>query len=286
MNRICRIMTAFMTVVGAYMLAPVAANAQAAPAAPPVPAAAPAAAKDGANAVSLTEGYVLGPSDVIEVQVLGRDEFKPRVQVQVDGTVQLPFLGTMTASGKTVLQFGNEVKQALKNGGYYADPVVTITVASYASRYVVVLGEVAQPGLVTVDRSYRASEILARVGGLRESAVDVLTVTRSSGEELSLNVKAIATGGPQEDPIINPGDKIYVAKAPTFYVYGQIGAPGNYKIDRGMTMRQAIARAGGLTPLGSEGRIKVIRDGTEIRKFKLDQELKDGDVVVVGEKFF
>jgi polysaccharide biosynthesis/export protein len=279
MNGIYRIMMAMLVVAGAHVLVPARAAAQS-------PAVPEAAANSDAKAISLTGGYVLGPSDVVEVQVLGREEFKPRVQVQVDGTVQLPFLGTMTASGKTVLQFGEEVKRALKGGGYYSDPVVTVTVASYASRYVVVLGEIAQPGVVPVDRAYRASELLARVGGLRESATDMLHVTRSSGEQFDLDVKTIATGGGDQDPIINPGDKIYVPKADTFYIYGQIGAPGNYKIERGMTMRQALARAGGLTPLGSEGRIKVTRDGKEIRKFSLDDPLKDKDVVVVGEKFF
>lgn len=262
--------------------------------APPVPAppatsgavaAAPAPAP-AAGPVTLNDGYVLGAGDVVDVTVLGRPEFNPRVQIQTDGTLQLPFLGTVKAADLTVLQFRERVRNALMAGGYYADPVVNVAVSTYASRYVTVLGDVGQPGLVPVDRAYRVSEILARVGGARDTGADILTLRRATGEEIKLDLKEIAVGGPAEDPIVNPGDKIFIPKAETFYVYGQISRPGTYKIDQGMTLRKAIASAGGLTSMGSEKRVKVFRDGREIKKFELGALIKNGDVVVVGERFF
>ncbi len=261
--------------------------------APPVPAptsgaavaAAPAPAP-AAGPVTLNDGYVLGAGDVVDVTVLGRPEFNPRVQIQADGTLQLPFLGTVKAADLTVLQFRERVRNALMAGGYYADPVVNVAVATYASRYVTVLGEVGQPGLVPVDRAYRVSEILARVGGARDTGADILSLRRATGEEIKLDVRTIAIGGPAEDPVVNPGDKIFIPKAETFYVYGQISRPGTYKIDQGMTLRKAIASAGGLTSMGSEKRVKVFRDGREIKKFDLGALIRNGDVVVVGERFF
>lgn len=267
--------------IGMLMVGGLSASASAQGAPPAPPAAAPAKA-----AVSLTEGYVLGPGDVVEVAVLGRDEFKPRVQVQVDGTIQLPFINSVQASNLTVLQLRERVRQLLKDGGYYADPVVAVNVANFASRYVIVLGEVGTPGLVPVDRAYRISEIVARVGGTRDSASDTISLRRASGEEIKLNMRAIATGGNEEDPIVNPGDKIYVAAAETFYIYGQVSAPGTYRVDRDMTLRKALARGGGLTSLGSEKRIKLFRGGDAIPKFKLTDAIKGGDVIVVGERFF
>lgn len=258
-------------------------------AAPPVPAPAPgaaAAAPAAPGPVTLNDGYVLGAGDVVDVTVLGRPEFNPRVQIQTDGTLQLPFLGTVKAADLTVLQFRERVRNALMAGGYYADPVVNVAVSTYASRYVTVLGEVGQPGLVPVDRAYRISEILARVGGARDTGADILTLRRATGEEIKLDLKNIAVGGPAEDPIVNPGDKIFIPKAETFYVYGQISRPGTYKIDQGMTLRKAIASAGGLTTMGSEKRVKVFREGREIKKFDLGALIKNGDVVVVGERFF
>lgn len=262
-------------------------------AAPPPPAGTPSAspatggtATPATSAINLQEGYVLGPGDVIEIGVIGRSDFSGRVQVQTDGTIQLPYINTVMAQNLTVLQLRDQIRAALIAGGYFADPAVQVTVASYASRYVIVLGEVGAPGVLPVDRAYRVSEILARVGGPRASASDDVTLTRTTGEVLTISIRAAATGGNDTDPYVNPGDKIYVAEAAQFYIYGQVNAPGTYKVDRGMTLRMALARGGGLTALGSERRVKIFRDGQEIRNFNPADPIRGGDTIVVGERFF
>lgn len=251
-------------------------------AAAPPPAAGPAARA----AVSLADGYVLGVGDVVEVAVLGREEFRSRVQVQTDGTIQLPYLKSVPATDLTVLQLRDNVRKLLLQGGYYTDPVVSVVVASYASRYVTVLGEVATPGLLAVDKAYHVSEVLAKVGGARASGDDRIILTRTTGEQLTLSVERVASGGPGEDPLVNPGDKIFIAQAPSFYIYGQVQSPGSYKVEREMSLRKALARGGGLTDRGSERKVKVFRDGKDIGRVDLAMPIKGGDTVVVGERFF
>ncbi|MEY4240290.1 MAG: hypothetical protein RL339_2891 [Pseudomonadota bacterium] len=251
----------------------------------PPPAPSPAAAQPAAPVVTLNDGYVIGVGDVVEIAVLGREEFKPRVQVQVDGTVQLPYLHSVMASNLTVIQLRERVAKLLRDGGYYVDPVVSVTVVSFASRYVTVLGEFAIPGLVPVDRAYRVSEILARAGGPRPSASDELVLRRASGEELVLPIEQLSRGGPADDPLVQPGDKLFIGAAPNFYIYGQVNAPGSYRVERGMTLRMALARGGGLTERGSAGRLSVFRNGKQVR-VTLDTVLQGGDTVVVGERFF
>ena len=107
-----------------------------------------------------------------------------------------------------------------------------------------------------------------------------------SGETLSLSVSEVATGEGDKDPLVVAGDKLYVATAKTFYIYGQVGAPGTYPVDREMNLRKALARSGGLTKLGSENRVKIIRKGQEMKGLDLNAPVQDGDVVVVGEKLF
>lgn len=271
----------FLVVIfGGTMLA----HAQGAPVAPqPV---APAPVTQPFSSAPTDDAYVLGAGDVITAEVLGRAEFKTQVQIQTDGTLQLPFLGTVKAADMSVLQFRESVKNALKKGGYYADPIVNITVANYASRYVVVLGDVGRPGMVPVDRNYRVSEILAQVGGPRDSGSDFIMLRRTTGEEIQLDIRKLATGTTEEDPFVKPGDKLFVPKAETFYIYGQIARPGTLKIDTGMDLRRAIAAAGGLTTMGSEKKIKITRDGKDIKKFPLSGAIKNGDVIYVGERFF
>lgn len=247
---------------------------------------APAATPQPFSSVPTDDAYVLGSGDVLTVDVLGRAEFKTQAQVQTDGTIQLPFLGTVKAADMSVLKFRETVRDALKKGGYYADPIVNVAVSNYASRYVIVLGDVGRPGMVPVDRNYRVSEILAQVGGPRDSGSDYLTLRRVTGEEIKLDIRELATGSTDQDPFVKPGDKLFVPKAETFYIYGQIARPGTLKIDTGMDLRRAIAAAGGLTTMGSEKKVKVIRDGKEIKKYDLSGPIKNGDVIHVGERFF
>jgi polysaccharide biosynthesis/export protein len=235
---------------------------------------------------AVAAGYSIGVGDSIEVSVIGRPEYTSRVQVQVDGTVQLPYINNVTAANKTLLQLRDEVKRALMAGGFYADPAVNVAVVSYASRYVVVLGDVAQPGIVPIDRSYRVSEILARVGGVRESGGDTLTLRHEGGAEIKLPIRAIAVGGPADDPLVMAGDKLFVPAAENFYIYGQVNAPGTYRLQTGMTLRMALARGGGLNDRGSERRLKVFRDGKEVTRIDLSEPIRPGDVVNVGARLF
>lgn len=246
---------------------------------------APAQSTSPSLNVSMADGYVLGPGDVIEISLLGGDDYKSRVQVQTDGTIQLPYLNSLTVANKTVLKLREEIASKLKSGGFFTSPLVSITIATYASRYVVVLGEVTSPGVVAIDRAYHASEILARVGGVKAGAADILTIRRPNGQELRLPIQQIAIGAVADDPVVEPGDKIYVAAAPTFYIYGQVKAPGTFKVAPGMTLRMALAQGGGLSDRGSEKRIKVFRSG-QLTKLGLDDTILGGDVVVAGERFF
>jgi polysaccharide export outer membrane protein len=294
-----RYFTIAITAAPAFALAPAAIAAPGAP--PPLPAAAlpqPAAPAPVTTATpagpapeapvnpgTQNDGYVLGPGDVIEIAVLGREEFHPRVQVQVDGTIQLPYLHSVKAADMTVIQLRDKVARMLKEGGFYADPVVSLTVVSYASRYVTVLGEFGNPGIVPVDRAYRVSEILARVGGTRPTAADEIILRRADGQEFHLPVTEVARGGPDKDPFVQPGDKLYLAAAPNYYIYGQVGAPGAYKIEKGMTVRMALARGGGIKDRGSLGKVSVYRKGQKI-KATMDMLLTPDDTIYVGERFF
>jgi polysaccharide biosynthesis/export protein len=264
------------TLLATPIAAPVAAQA---PEAVVAPAAAP-------EQVSLADGYVLGTGDTVEIAVLGRDDFRSRVQIQVDGTIQLPFIGDVPAINRTVLQLRNEIRAALIAGQYFNEPAVSVTVVSYASRYVTVLGEVATPGIVAIDRSYRLSEIMARIGGLRSTAADVITLVRVGGESLKLDMVAVATGDVSQDVIINPGDRIFVAQAPQFYIYGEVNGPGAYKLERNMSLRMALARSGGVTAQGTEKRVKVIRDGVELPKTDLNAPVQPNDTIRVGQRIF
>ena len=252
-------------------------------AAPPASTAAP---KSAPAIPAADRDYVLGPSDVLEVDVLGREDYRTRARIGEDGTIQLPYLGGVVAANKTTSQLATEIAAALEKGGFFAHPIMSIQIVSYASRYVTVLGEVGTPGLIPVDRPYRLSEILARVGGVRDDGADYVVLRPENAPSRQLSVSALATGDPTQDPFVSPGDKIFAPKAEIFYISGQVKAPGAYAVTPGMTVRMAIARGGGLTDEGSEGKIKVSRPGQKGQNAPLEAKVEAGDVIVVGERLF
>lgn len=251
--------------------------------APAHQATAPAA---GAQADSPAQSYVLGPEDVIEADILGRSDFRTRAEIGPDGKIQLPYLGTVEAANRTVLALTAQVRKALEAGGFFSNPNLKIEIVSYHSRYVIVLGEVRSPGLVPVDRAYRLSEILARVGSVSGAGADYVILRSENGPERRLSVKDLATGDSTQDPYVSPGDKVYVPHADVFYISGQVRTPGTFSVEPNMTVRIAIARGGGLTELGSEGKVKITRHGVKVAKVDLESKIEPDDVIIVGERLF
>ena len=263
---------------------PAAAMAQATP--PAAPARAPATTP---QATAVDSSYLLGPGDVIEIGLVGRADFGSRARVSTDGTIQLPMIGSIPAAQRTVLQLADDVRQALIKGGFYADPVVRTEVVGINSRYVTVLGNVGNPGLLPLDRNYRLSEILARVGGRTGNGADYIILTPASGgPSEKYSITQLASGGPDKDPLVHTGDKLFIPSAENevFYISGQVNSPGAFPVTDGLTVRMAIAKGGGVNENGSEKKVKIVREGKPLKGIKLEDPVKVGDILTVGEKLF
>lgn len=248
---------------------------------PPYAQAAPAP-----SAATSTDGYQIGPEDVIEIDVLGQQDFRSRVKVKTDGSIPLPYIGSIQAQGYTAITLAQSVASRLKAAGIFADPVVNVEIVSYASRYVIALGEVGTTGIVPVDRAYRLSEIIARVGGIRQSGANYIVLTRPGQPGMKLMFDNLAKGTEADDPLVQPGDKIFVPKAELYYVSGAINSPGEFAINEVLTIRKAIARAGGVRPEGSMNKVKIFRQGREIKRVNLETVVQPGDSIVIGERLF
>lgn len=234
---------------------------------------------------STSSAYILGRDDVIEVGLLGQTGFSGRTRVQADGTIQLPLIGRIAVADRNTAEVSEAVRKALIAGQFFTDPVVTVEVVGYASRYVTVLGQVGSPGLIPINRPYRLSEILARVGGVRDGAADHIVVRSDNNDERKLLIRDLATGGDDKDPFVKAGDKIYAPVAETFYVSGKVNSPGALALTADTTVRVAIARAGGLAESGSDKKVTVSRGGKKT-KLSLDEKVEAGDVIEVGERLF
>ena len=102
--------------------------------------------------------------------------------------------------------------------------------------------------------------------------------------------RLFAPGGGAADLVLRNGDTIWVDRQPLVYIYGEVQRPGPMRLERGMTVMQALASGGGLTQRGTEKGIRVHRkadDGSvQVLQPTMDDKVRDGDVVFVRESLF
>lgn len=239
-------------------------------------------------AMSADDGYLLGVDDEIEVKVYGQDEQAQvtRTRIKEDGTITLPLLGTITVRDRTARQVAAAVTQELRAGGYFTDPVVNVDVTQYVSNAVTVYGAVGASGVYPLDRAQTVAMMLARAGGARGDGADYVILRRAEDPTEHRILLSSFQGDFSSMTRLRAGDTLFVPAAPVIFVYGQVNSPGSFPIKSGMTIRQALARAGGPTLAGSERNISIYRDGERLRKVDLNSIAKEGDTLFIHERLF
>jgi len=112
--------------------------------------------------------YLIGPDDLLAVNVWKEPEISRNVVVRPDGKISLPLAGDMRASGRSPAQLQDDIKTHLLN--YLSNPVVTVIVQEARSQKFNILGEVEHPGSYPLSRSMTVLDAIAAAGGLRDFA--------------------------------------------------------------------------------------------------------------------
>jgi polysaccharide export outer membrane protein len=179
----------------------------------------------------------------------------------------------------------------LDQGGFVHHAQTSVLIADYQSQKVSVVGQVAKPGQYALTTSSRVLDLLAQAGGpLNAIAADEATLVRPDGAHLKIDLHALFQGDPTQNPPVAAGDSIYVPRAPMFYIYGEVQRPGSYRLERHMTVAQAVSAGGGLTPKGSLHFMKVKRregDGP-LREISIKERdlLREDDVLMIKQSWF
>lgn len=267
--------------------------AQAQPAAiapvPVVPAAPPAAS------APVNQDYRLGPGDAIGVQVYQSPDLSVDARVSETGIISYPLIGSVQLGGLTISEAEKKIADALRTGGFVKVPQVNIALKQVRGNQVAVLGQVTRPGRFPLETTNtRVSDMLAAAGGTTATGDDVLIVTgQREGKPFRkvVDIPALFINPrSDEDVLLAGGDTLFVSKAPVFYIYGEAQRAGAYRIERGMTVMQALAQGGGPTLRGSQNRLKLHRRDLAGKVIETTPQLTDlvrsDDVIYVRESIF
>ncbi len=224
------------------------------------------------------QNYRIGPGDVIDVTVSQSTALsRTGVRVGNDGTIQLPMLdNTISAGCKTEREVAEQVKESYKK--YVLEPYVTVAVQQFNSTPVALIGAVNAPGRFQLQRPVRVLELLTFVNGPDEKAGETIELIRISnlpycdgaelvkadenGDQLiSLKLSETLKGADQANPFVRAGDILRVSEAEVEKVFigGNVKNPMAANVKDAVSLRQAIAMAGGLAPGAKAERIKILR---------------------------
>ena len=216
----------------------------------------------------------------------------------------------------TTFDLSKNISNALVEQQILRAPSVTVFIAREMGQNVTVLGPVARPGMVTLERPTTLIELISLAGGLQPSAGRTWTIspqtrrgadtrermcTKSRPAWSQFNIADLMSGkNPDANVLIHAGDVVAVATAPVVYVVGAVAMPGAFTIQDSrskMTVLKAIAMADGAQPTAALSRAIIVRHSSsdtdrqeiplDLKKIitakETDQVLESDDILFVPQ---
>ena len=239
--------------------------------------------------------YRLGSGDTVRISVYQSPDLTVDARISESGQLSYPLLGTIKLGGLSVAAAERLIADGLKNGNFVRAPQVSVFVTQVRGNQASVLGQVNRPGRFPLEApDLRLSDLLAMAGGISVSGADsVILVGARDGQRIRKEVELARLFGSAEsdaDLLVLHGDVLFVERAPIAYIYGEVQRPGPMRLERGLTVMQALATGGGLTQRGTEKGLRLHRKTAggklQVLEPAMDEALRDGDVVYVRESLF
>jgi polysaccharide export outer membrane protein len=213
------------------------------------------------------QDYLIGPRDVLTVNVWGQADLSRDYPVDQEGFIQFPLIGRVKAAGLTARGLGDRITDLLGKD-YLVNPQVSVVVKDYLSQKVQVLGEAGKPGLFYLSGPTTLLDIMSRAEGLSKGAgKQLLLVRRQRGEGTTANGSTILRfdfdrlqrGDITENIQVQDQDLIFVPRAHAYFVLGEVKTAGTFPLDREITVVEAVTIAGGFNDRAAPSGVKLIR---------------------------
>jgi len=241
-----------------------------------------------------TGDYGLSTGDLVRITVYDHPDLGTETRVNEQGGILFPLVGEVPVSGMTANEAAKRIAKMLEAGGFINSPQVNVVVMEFKGQEVSVLGRVNRPGKFPLQKASRLTDILAQAGGVTPDGADTLILTSGKGKNASrreIDLIALLRDGAHELNVdIGNDDILFVPREPRFYIYGEVQRPGTFRLEKNMTLVQALSVGGGLTLRGTQKGIRILRRGEGGSMLEVDAKLADSlqadDVIFVKESLF
>ncbi len=244
---------------------------------------------------ALAQDYTLGEGDVLEIKVYENDDLATVARVSSSGTIRVPLVGEINVKGMSVSQVSQKIESLLADG-FLVDPQVDVFIKEHRSKQAIILGQIRNPGQYELRGEITFLEFISKAGGLTSDAGSTAIIKRVNTKEdqkdkLVIDLeKLIKKGDTSLNISIRDKDSIYISKAKTYYVSGEVKKPDSYKYEPDVTVIKAITKAGGFSKIAAKGKVRIIRtvDGEKriFEQVNMDKPVLPDDVIVVPESLW
>lgn len=197
--------------------------------------------------------------------------------VNADGTVYLPYAGTVRVQGMAPDEVERAVGEALRTKGIVKQPNVVVDIVTASNMLAYVMGEVRTPKSISLYAPAPISYVLSQVGGTTGLAAFHLTIIHPSEESpTSVDFDPDTPTLSAMNTLVRPGDIVNVSRMGVFFVVGEVNRPGVFPMGGGlslgaptfasgfgvvkhMTLLEAITQAGGITPIAQRSKTRILR---------------------------
>ena len=251
------------------------------------------------SAMAAEEAFVIGPEDVLDIQVWDNKDLNQVTFVRPDGKISLPLVGEIQAAGKTVQGLSTDLVAAY--GKTVKEPAVTVIVRDIKSRPVYFIGGFGKPGPLQLTRDLNMLQALGIIGGVATGADAEKGYLLRGDKRVPIDFdKFLKKGDLSQNLKLEPGDTVVVPIAEVVYIQGEVRAPGVVKYTSDLTVVKAITLTGGVTQLAASGRVDLVRTEGEKRvRIRIDLDkmlrapeenpdmrLRPDDIIFVPQRLF
>ncbi len=216
---------------------------------------------------------VLGQGDLLTIHLYGTEDYQPSVRISLDGSVQLPLIGSLHLEGLTLHQAENLIAERLSSAGMYRNPQVNIQVTEAPNQVVTLTGELH--GLIPIVGQKRLFDVLSAAGGLPSTASHVVTINRPGiAQPIVVDLGTNPSKSERANVPVFARDTIVVSRVGVVYLLGAFKTQGPIPLQQNspLTLMQAASLGGGL---GFEGKLNDLRI---VRTVGFDRKVVSVDV--------